>query len=184
MTWQCVALANVAATPWRNGGGVTRELLAWPSTAEWRLRISVADIESDGPFSAFPGVERWFAVLAGQGVELRMDSGPQRLGRRSEPLRFDGGAAVDCALLAGATRDFNLMAAPGAARLRRIDAEVRLDCGARRLVALYSHQAGGRLVLGSDSFEVPPATLAWQVLEAPAAVTVASADGLWMEVAV
>ena len=57
--------------PWRNGGGVTRELLAWPDGGDWRVRVSVADIDADGPFSAFPGVERWFAVLEGAGVALR-----------------------------------------------------------------------------------------------------------------
>ena len=53
------------AARWRNGGGRTRELLAWPDAADWKVRVSVADVESDGPFSAFPGVQRWFAVLEG-----------------------------------------------------------------------------------------------------------------------
>jgi hypothetical protein len=184
MSWQFVALDEVPASPWRNGGGVTRELLAWPAVGPWRLRISVADIEADGPFSAFPAIERWFAVLEGQGVELRVNGSRQRLGRGSEPFRFDGGAAVDCALLAGSTRDFNLMARPGAATLRRIGSPVQMVCGARRLVALYSHRAGGRLGLGTESIEVPPATLAWQVLDAAGEVKVESGDGLWMEVAV
>lgn len=57
------------AMPWRNGGGQTRELLTWPAGSapdQWQLRISRADIDYDGPFSAFPGVQRWFAVLKGQ----------------------------------------------------------------------------------------------------------------------
>jgi environmental stress-induced protein Ves len=33
----------------------------------WRVRISRADIDRDGPFSAYPGVERWFAVLPATG---------------------------------------------------------------------------------------------------------------------
>ena len=57
-----IAAASVAATPWRNGGGRTRELLVWPSAQDWRLRLSLADIEHDGPFSAFPRITRWFAV--------------------------------------------------------------------------------------------------------------------------
>ena len=55
---------------WKNGGGLTRELLAWPARDGWALRISVADIRADGPFSAFAGVDRWFAVLEGNGVRL------------------------------------------------------------------------------------------------------------------
>ena len=62
-----------AVTPqaWRNGGGQTRELLAWPSAADWSLRISRADIERSGPFSAFAGVQRWFEVLSGNAVATR-----------------------------------------------------------------------------------------------------------------
>ena len=41
-----------------NGGGVTRELLAWPTASEWTVRLSVADITRDGPFSAFAGIDR------------------------------------------------------------------------------------------------------------------------------
>ena len=40
--WQVVSLDDVEPKPWRNGGGITRELLAWPHASEWRIRISVA----------------------------------------------------------------------------------------------------------------------------------------------
>ena len=33
-----VCAADVAPQAWRNGGGSTRELLAWPAGADWRLR--------------------------------------------------------------------------------------------------------------------------------------------------
>ncbi|MDP3170391.1 MAG: HutD family protein, partial [Polaromonas sp.] len=46
-----IPLEDVAPTPWRNGGGVTRELIAWPTPQDWDWRISVAEIEKDGPFS-------------------------------------------------------------------------------------------------------------------------------------
>lgn len=95
--------------PWKNGGGVTRELLRWPMSGDWRLRLSVADIDLDGPFSAFPGVTRWFVVLDGAGVRLNC-AGLERVLRPGDaPLRFDGAAAPDCRLLAGPTRDLNLM---------------------------------------------------------------------------
>ncbi|MBQ4703087.1 HutD family protein, partial [Escherichia coli] len=35
--------------PWRNGGGVTRQLLAWPDDENWLLRISMANVSQDGP---------------------------------------------------------------------------------------------------------------------------------------
>lgn len=101
--------ASVPAQPWKNGGGVTRELYAWPSGADWRLRISLADIERDGPFSAFPGVQRHFAVLSGAGVALRFGNTWREQRAGDPPLAFDGADAPDCRLLDGATRDLNLM---------------------------------------------------------------------------
>lgn len=105
-----VRLGDVAAEPWRNGGGTTRVLLAWPDAAAWRLRISVAEIAADGPFSAFPGVQRCCAVIEGAGVRLALPDGPMVLRPGDEPLRFDGEAAPGCTLLDGPTQDLNLMA--------------------------------------------------------------------------
>ena len=73
MNWQLIRLDEVPASPWRNGGGVTRELLAWPEAADWCCRLSVAEVTQDGPFSRFDGVQRWFAVLGGafgEGIDL------------------------------------------------------------------------------------------------------------------
>ena len=104
-----VRCIDVPAQKWRNGGGMTRELLAWPPGGDWRVRVSVADIEADGPFSAFPGVERWFTVLQGAGVELTIAGTAHRLQRGDAPLRFAGEAAASCRLIDGPTRDLNLM---------------------------------------------------------------------------
>ena len=41
MNWTLVSLQTAAAQPWRNRGGRTRELLAWPEPGRWRVRISV-----------------------------------------------------------------------------------------------------------------------------------------------
>jgi len=104
-----VRLAECAFVPWRNGGGRTRELLAWPRADDWLVRVSVAEIEADGPFSPFPGIDRCFAVLEGAGVELALPTGPVRLGPADSALAFPGEAAPGCRLLDGPTRDLNLM---------------------------------------------------------------------------
>lgn len=118
---------NVPPTRWRNGGGWTRELLAWPAP-DWIVRVSVADIETAGPFSAFPGVERWFAVLDGDGVALAHDGGETIVLRATDALhRFRGDEATQCRLLGGATRDFNLM--------------LRRDAGAATVAPLPSARA-------------------------------------------
>jgi environmental stress-induced protein Ves len=118
---QQVPLAGVAPTPWKNGGGLTRDLLLWPPgpAAAWQLRISVAEVAQSGPFSAYPGVARWFCVLQGAGVVLRFSEGPHlqtTLTPDSPPLHFDGALAPGCELVDGPTLDLNLMAQQHAGR--------------------------------------------------------------------
>ena len=112
-----IAADAVAPQPWRNGGGRTRELLAWPSAAHWSLRISLADIDADAPFSAFADVQRWFAVIDGGGVALTFATGEKRLGPGAAPLCFDGASPPECRLLNGPTRDLNLMSRSGSAMM-------------------------------------------------------------------
>ena len=47
MNWRSVSLASVPPQPWKNGGGTTRELLAWPAGADWRVRLSVAEVVAE-----------------------------------------------------------------------------------------------------------------------------------------
>ncbi|MCW5610492.1 MAG: HutD family protein [Rubrivivax sp.] len=116
MTMHHARLSQAAEQPWRNGGGTTRVLLTWPDELHWRLRVSVATISADGPFSPFPGVERWFAVIEGAGVRLALPEGTAVLQPGDAPRRFDGEAAPGCTLLDGATQDLNLMARRDAGR--------------------------------------------------------------------
>lgn len=109
-----VSLCAVAASPWLNGKGLTRELMAWPNAQAWRMRFSVADIESDGPFSPWIGVTRHFCVLDGAGVVLRWDEGhEERLTPDTPPLCFSGGEPPNASLIDGPTRDLNLMTRDG-----------------------------------------------------------------------
>lgn len=121
MTLAIVRHDDVAPQPWKNGGGITRDLLAWPEPANWQLRISVAEVARGGPFSAYPGVQRWFAVVQGAGVLLQFADKTTKLNTDSEPLPFDGADAPGCELVAGATLDLNLMAQQqaGSARMAR-----------------------------------------------------------------
>ena len=104
-----IRCADVPDQPWRNGGGITRELLAWPPGSDWQLRLSVADIQADGPFSVFEGVQRWFVVLQGEGVALQVAGQPHCLTPSSAPLCFSGDVSTSCHLFDGPTRDLNLM---------------------------------------------------------------------------
>jgi environmental stress-induced protein Ves len=98
---------------WRNGLGWTREIHAHATAAspdDWAWRLSIAEIEQDAPFSAFPGVDRELVLLSGNGLRLRFDDGEIReLQPPHDRLRFAGERAVTGELLDGPTQDFNLM---------------------------------------------------------------------------
>ena len=115
-----VILADqVAPTAWKNGAGSTRVLLALPAADAWQLRISMADVERDGPFSAYPGVERWLSFVDGEGMALDFANGTQALRPADPPLRFDGATPPYGHLLQGPVRDLNLMNQGGQAAMHR-----------------------------------------------------------------
>lgn len=95
---------------WRNGLGWTREILRLPEQGDWQLRLSIAEIEQDAAFSAFPGVERELVLLQGEGLRLRFADGRcETLLPPYQRLRFAGEAELVGELVDGVTQDFNLM---------------------------------------------------------------------------
>lgn len=160
-----VHLQDTQPQPWRNGGGLTRELLAWPDAEAWQCRLSVADITRAGPFSAFPGVTRWFAVLEGEGVVLRGSAGARTVRTGDPAVCFDGADAPDCDLIAGPTRDLNLMLRGAEGRLAPVaeaqawwPAEVQSGATLAGIFALVD----GRLDAGQgDPVAVPAMSLCW-----------------------
>ena len=177
--WHQVFLDEVFPTPWRNGGGTTRELLAWPDKDDWAVRASVAEIAQSGPFSSYPGVTRWFAVLSGEGVALNA----QRLDRASEPLCFDGAAPVDCELTNGKTGDFNLMLRGREGALRRVAGRHEIACRKGSLVGIYSHEHEVAFLAVEVRIVIPPRTLAWNILPMDERVDFETKGALWFEVA-
>ncbi|MEN8619205.1 HutD/Ves family protein [Shewanella baltica] len=74
---QLIRYQDCPSTPWKNGGGSTKQLLISPATAElteFDYRISIASISSNGPFSLFNGIDRQLVILEGDGVQLCIDS--------------------------------------------------------------------------------------------------------------
>lgn len=95
---------------WRNGLGWTREIVRVPDTDDWQVRLSIAEIEQDAAFSAFPGIERELVLLRGEGLRLRFADGTlHTLMPPHDRLRFAGEAQVRGELVDGVTHDFNLM---------------------------------------------------------------------------
>lgn len=160
-----VALDAVAPQAWRNGGGQTRELLTWPldaASGDWLLRVSVADIEQDGPFSPFPGVQRCIAMIEGAGVALTLADGEHRLTHGSPPLAFDGAEAPGCRLIEGPTRDLNLMGRRAAGRIKMWSASAGDTAPAMaRWLGLYTASPAVLGGMASGPLSLPGRSLAW-----------------------
>jgi environmental stress-induced protein Ves len=108
-----IRLQDCPPRPWKNGLGRTREIVVQPSadgSAEFLWRVSVAEVDSAAPFSAFPGVDRTIVLLGGAGFTMTLDGKREHaLTTPFEPFDFPGEAGVTVALAGGPTRDFNLM---------------------------------------------------------------------------
>ena len=106
---EIVRFAALSCVPWRNGGGVTREVAVGGSGGQhFNWRISIADVNMPGPFSALPGVDRIITLVAGERMDLVIDGVEHVLGLGA-PLSFDGASQTSCMLPLGPTRDLNVM---------------------------------------------------------------------------
>ena len=125
--------------PWKNGRGVTTELLHLvdPATGATLLRLSRASVVEDGPFSLFPGIERNLTVLTGAGfrltgtnIDLRCDP--------LHPVAFPGDVEIRAVDTNGQpSDDFNVMTARHLPRPTVAVAQnARLPAGG--LLALYA----------------------------------------------
>lgn len=115
------ALPALAARPWKNGGGVTREIAASPRGAghedfDWRL--SIAEVERDGPFSRFDGVDRQIVLLRGGGLRLHeaATGTSHALVEPGVAHAFAGETPIVATLIDGPTQDLNVMLRRGAWR--------------------------------------------------------------------
>lgn len=113
----------VTPEPWKNGGGVTRTLSVDTAQQPPRWRVSVADIDRDGPYSRFPGYDRVSVVLTGGGVELVAEGADVADVADAERITlapgvataFAGDAGFQSRLLNGPVRVLNLFVLRGAA---------------------------------------------------------------------
>jgi environmental stress-induced protein Ves len=103
--------SSFATMPWRNGGGVTHEILREGDTAEFDWRISLADVAADGPFSLFPKHNRLLCVISGKGMKLAGEHQTYNAALL-KPVAFRGSEKIDGVLQDGPCRDFNLIYDP------------------------------------------------------------------------
>jgi len=107
-----VRAADQPRVRWRNDGGWTRDVASdSPHTPNFSWRISIADVEADGPFSRFDGCDRLLVLLEGAGMDLVCIENGERMQLRPSATwaRFAGEVAIAAELLDGPTTDFNVV---------------------------------------------------------------------------
>lgn len=111
--WTLVRQDEQPLMPWANGGGSTRQVAIEPPegslAAGFTWRVSCARIDSDGPFSHLPGVDRSLWLWRGAGVRLATQHGEVQLSAPFARYDFAGELAVHCTRLDGSCEDVNVM---------------------------------------------------------------------------
>ena len=129
--------------PWRNGRGFTLEIAREPVSGEdFAWRLSLADIDRDGDFSAYPGYRRAIVLIAGERLHLRFRGhGSRILVPVRRGARFEGDWETHGAIPHGRCTDLSLI--------------VRRGSGARpnsvvRAPKMLRVKAAGRVVLAAN----------------------------------
>jgi uncharacterized protein len=146
MSVRVIRESDLVRVPWKNGGGTTAEVAAFPEGSTFETfgwRISMADVEGDGPFSLFPGIDRTLILVEGSGIELEVEGVPYRLDPQVPKLSFAGDDRTVGRLLAEPIRDLNVMT-----RRNRFSHSARIiEAG----VALLSEDAATAFIVPIDS---------------------------------
>ena len=104
--------ADYTVMPWANGRGTTIEMLREVGPdGGLLLRLSMASVVEDGPFSIFPGVERNLTVISGPGFDLVGET--HLIAAPLVPLAFPGDVPMAAAGVTAPSDDFNVMTARG-----------------------------------------------------------------------
>lgn len=115
---EIIRFTDLRPQPWRNGGGVTREVARHPRAASpqdgsWDWRVSIAEVAREGGFSAFPGMERVLTVVEGELFLLTVDGAEHPL-EKYRPFRFSGDSPAYGSLPTGNVHDLNVITRTGA----------------------------------------------------------------------
>ena len=145
--------ADYPTRPWKNGGGTTRDIAVSPPGASldafvWRL--SLAQVDRDGPFSRFDNVDRTLVLLSGA---MTLHEPGRRIDLvRHQPFVFAGERAIEATVAGGATLDFNVMTRRGrarhVARLESFAKQVSIAASAGKTIVLFALDNG--LTVGTE----------------------------------
>lgn len=113
MTMRIIDKSKFRQMPWANGLGVTTELVVHKDEPSGRIlwRLSMAAVDTDGPFSHFAGYDRILVLLDGRGLTLSHEDGTEQvLSHLYEFASFPGDAGTHATLAGGPVQDFNVIA--------------------------------------------------------------------------
>ena len=101
---------------WRNGMGVSWEIASRKEqgTADFSWRFAKARIDRDVPFSIYPGIDRVFMQISGNGLDLEFEGGHiLQVHESNVPHAFPCDVPLNCKLRDGPCFDLNLFTARG-----------------------------------------------------------------------
>ena len=99
---------------WRNGQGVSWEIAACKQegAADFSWRFAKARIDHDVAFSVYPGMDRIFMMIEGQGMDLEFEGGKVlQVHEKFVPHEFSCDVPLVCKLKGGPSLDLNLFTA-------------------------------------------------------------------------
>ena len=144
--------ADHRVMPWKNGLGSTTEIAVFPpgaSVEDFGWRVSAADVAADGPFSAFPGIDRTLSILDGDGLTLFVGNAEGRVLRQdTAPFAFPADVPTSADLVDGPIADLNVMTRRGVWQhaVERVIVEAFTEIEASAAITLiYSRGAAVRL---------------------------------------
>lgn len=148
---------DYVARPWKNGGGTTRDIVVSPpgaslDTFDWRL--SLAQVDRDGPFSRFENVDRTLVLLSGA---MTLHERDRRIDLvRSEPFAFEGERAIEATVAGGSTLDFNVMTRRGrashTARRESFSKRSSIEARVASTIVLFALERG--LIVDGEQLDV------------------------------
>jgi uncharacterized protein len=148
---------DYVARPWKNGGGTTLDIAVSPpgaslDTFDWRL--SLAQVDRDGPFSRFDNVDRTLVLLSGA---MTLHENNRRIDLvRNEPFAFEGERAIEATVAGGCTLDFNVMTRRGrtshTARCESFSKRANIETRNASTVVLFALEPG--LIVDGEQLDV------------------------------
>jgi hypothetical protein len=108
-----VTPGELRALPWKNGAGVTHEIVRWPDSEDYTVRISLAELRCAAPFSRFPGYRRWSFLAGDAPITLSVGGITHELVALGDHIEVAGDVAIACAPPPGPTRLLNLLVRDG-----------------------------------------------------------------------